>query len=208
MWNRSAGTGHGVLQQQLCRRQPGDRRRREGQSQRDAEERERLTQVRHRRHTNTNLSYSSCTAPPAAAITCGFDGYISTPGRHRGNRHRAQRRIAGAGPGRGQDHQHRQRRDRQRGALHHRRVHRIPRDKTVIYLHSAPIAGLYVGQSVTRGQQIATESWRGINRRAVPPTPMSRCGWATRPLQPRAWTTGPSTTRGPHVLLELPAVTT
>jgi murein DD-endopeptidase MepM/ murein hydrolase activator NlpD len=34
---------------------------------------------------------------------------------------------------------------------------------TVIYLHSAPLSGLSVGQSISRGQQIATEAWRGIS---------------------------------------------
>ncbi|MEV4357937.1 peptidase inhibitor family I36 protein [Nonomuraea sp. NPDC049625] len=36
-------------------------------------------------------------------------------------------------------------------------------DKTVIYLHTAPSSSLSQGQQVSRGQVIATESWRGVS---------------------------------------------
>jgi murein DD-endopeptidase MepM/ murein hydrolase activator NlpD len=36
-------------------------------------------------------------------------------------------------------------------------------DKTVIYLHSKPLASLNEGQKVGRGKQIAVESWRGVS---------------------------------------------
>lgn len=36
-------------------------------------------------------------------------------------------------------------------------------NKTVIYLHSDPLDSLHVGQAITRGQQIATEAWRGVS---------------------------------------------
>lgn len=35
--------------------------------------------------------------------------------------------------------------------------------KTVIYLHTAPVSGLWAGQSIKKGQKIATESWRGVS---------------------------------------------
>ncbi len=35
--------------------------------------------------------------------------------------------------------------------------------KTVIYLHSNPLDSLRVGQSIVKGQQIATEAWRGCS---------------------------------------------
>ncbi|WP_431922325.1 hypothetical protein [Nonomuraea jabiensis] len=36
-------------------------------------------------------------------------------------------------------------------------------DKTVIYLHTAPSSALSQGQQISRGQVIATESWRGVS---------------------------------------------
>ena len=36
-------------------------------------------------------------------------------------------------------------------------------NKTVVYLHTDPLDSLYVGQSITRGMKIGTESWRGIS---------------------------------------------
>lgn len=35
-------------------------------------------------------------------------------------------------------------------------------DKTIIYLHAAP-SGISEGQNISKGQKIATESWRGIS---------------------------------------------
>ena len=37
-------------------------------------------------------------------------------------------------------------------------------DKVVIYLHTNPLDSLEVGQTVRRGEQIATEAWRGISK--------------------------------------------
>jgi murein DD-endopeptidase MepM/ murein hydrolase activator NlpD len=48
------------------------------------------------------------------------------------------------------------------GALSTIAVYNATYDKTVIYLHSAPLSSLAVGQTVSRDQQIATEAWRGI----------------------------------------------
>ena len=35
-------------------------------------------------------------------------------------------------------------------------------DKTITYLHSAP-SGISEGQTIKKGQKIATESWRGVS---------------------------------------------
>ena len=39
-------------------------------------------------------------------------------------------------------------------------------NRTVVYLHTAPITGLSVGQTVSRGQRIGTESWRGVSTKS------------------------------------------
>lgn len=39
-------------------------------------------------------------------------------------------------------------------------------NKTIVYLHSAPLTSLYEGQQITKGQLIATESWRGISSKS------------------------------------------
>ncbi|GAB3659276.1 hypothetical protein GCM10027589_20310 [Actinocorallia lasiicapitis] len=36
-------------------------------------------------------------------------------------------------------------------------------NKTIVYLHSAPLGSLTVGQQISRGQVIADESWRGVS---------------------------------------------
>jgi murein DD-endopeptidase MepM/ murein hydrolase activator NlpD len=36
-------------------------------------------------------------------------------------------------------------------------------DKTIVYLHTDPLNSLKEGQTIVRGQQIATEAWRGVS---------------------------------------------
>ena len=119
----------------------------------------------HQFGTNTtgreNLSYGLYDAT-GGKITCGFDGYVNTPGRHEGidiarsigSPVRALvpgqviNIVRGANGGSG---------------LSTIAVYNATYNKTVIYLHSAPLSSLAVGQNVSRDQQIATEAWHGIS---------------------------------------------
>ena len=95
-------------------------------------------------------------------LTCGFDGYTTTPGRHEGIDFA---RGIGAGVyalldgtvtrvARGTTGS---------SGLSTIAVYNAANNKTIVYLHSAPVASLAVGQTISRGQLIATESWRGIS---------------------------------------------
>ncbi|MED7929116.1 peptidase inhibitor family I36 protein [Nonomuraea sp. LP-02] len=106
------------------------------------------------------MSYSLYSA--TGRITCGFDGYTSTSGRHegidiaRGIGSNVHALVAG------------QVINVVRGAtgranLSTIAIYNSSLNKTVIYLHSAPVSSLRVGQQVSRGQVIATESWRGVS---------------------------------------------
>ena len=100
-------------------------------------------------------------------ITCGFDGYTTTAGRHegidiaRGVGSKVYALVGGKviSVVRG-------RTGRAAGTLSTIAVYNGTYKKTVIYLHSAPLSGLHVGESVKRGQQIATESWHGVSSSA------------------------------------------
>ena len=110
---------------------------------------------------STKLSYGLYRAS-GGYISCAFDGYRTTPGRHEGiDIRRAYgspvralvtgtviSKVNGANGG---------------GGLSTIAVYNASLDKTVVYLHSAPLSGLRVGQSVSVGQQIATEAYRGIS---------------------------------------------
>ncbi|MBT2207772.1 MULTISPECIES: peptidase inhibitor family I36 protein [Actinomadura] len=111
--------------------------------------------------TRTNMSYGLYELS-GGSITCGFDGYTSTPGRHegidiaRGIGSDVHALVSGeviyiargANGGSG---------------LSTISVYNSSLNKTVIYLHSAPRSALAVGQQVGRGQVIADEAWRGIS---------------------------------------------
>jgi len=95
-------------------------------------------------------------------ITCGFDGYTSTPGRHegidiaRGISSPVHALVAGKVINivRGRNGS---------AGLSTIAIYNATYDKTIVYLHSAPLSGLSVGQSVSRDQKIATEAWRGVS---------------------------------------------
>jgi murein DD-endopeptidase MepM/ murein hydrolase activator NlpD len=114
---------------------------------------------------NSNLSYSLYNLG-GGRITCGFDGYVNTPGRHegidiaRGVDSPVRALVAGKVLNivRGANGS---------GGLSTIAVYNATYDKTIIYLHSAPLSGLSVGQSISRDQQIATEAWRGISSRSA-----------------------------------------
>jgi murein DD-endopeptidase MepM/ murein hydrolase activator NlpD len=94
-------------------------------------------------------------------ITCGFDGYVSTPGRHEGidiarsvgsNVHAlvsgTVTYVARGATG--------------SSGLSTIAIYNAASNKTVIYLHTNP-GSVSVGQFVNRGQVIATESWHGVS---------------------------------------------
>ncbi|MGS0683683.1 peptidase inhibitor family I36 protein [Nakamurella sp. GG22] len=109
----------------------------------------------------TNMS-SGLYGLSGGRITCGFDGYVNTPGRHEGIdiargigspvralvAGKVVNIVRGASGG---------------GGLSTIAVYNSTYDKTIVYLHSAPLSGLSVGQNISKGQKIATESWRGIS---------------------------------------------
>ena len=95
-------------------------------------------------------------------VTCGFDGYISTPGRHEGID--IARRIGSpvyalvSGQityvARG---------SRGSSGLSTIAIYNSSYDKTVIYLHSGPLSSVSARQNISKGQQIAVEDYRGIS---------------------------------------------
>jgi murein DD-endopeptidase MepM/ murein hydrolase activator NlpD len=99
--------------------------------------------------------------PGTGRITCGFDKYTSTPGRHEGIdfarsigsdvRSLISGKITYVARGRNGS-----------GGLSTISIYNATANKTVIYLHTAPRAALRVGQSVKKGQIIADEAWRGV----------------------------------------------
>ena len=112
--------------------------------------------------TVTNLSYGLY-RNSAARVTCGFNGYKTTSGKHEGIDIHYKigapiyaltdgvvvRVVYGKCGGHG---------------LSTIAIYNKAANKTVVYLHSAPASGLKAGQTVRRGQRIGVESWRGITR--------------------------------------------
>jgi murein DD-endopeptidase MepM/ murein hydrolase activator NlpD len=109
---------------------------------------------------NENLSFGLYNLS-GGRITAGFDGYENTPGRHegidiaRGIGSPVRALVSGQviNINRGSNGS---------GGLSTIAVYNATYDRTVIYLHSAPLSGLSEGQNVSRDQQIATEAWRGV----------------------------------------------
>ena len=109
----------------------------------------------------TSLSYGLYKSN-SARITCGFDGYVNQSGRHEGIdiKNAVGRPVYALTDGvivritRGRTGS---------GGLSTIAIYNQAANKTVIYLHSAPLSSIWVGRNIQRGQQIATESWRGIS---------------------------------------------
>jgi hypothetical protein len=109
----------------------------------------------------TNMSYALYQLS-GGRITCGFDGYVNTPGRHEGIdiarsigspvRALVSGQVINIVRGANGS-----------GGLSTIAIYNATYDKTIIYLHSAPLSSLSVGQSISVGQQIATEAWRGVS---------------------------------------------
>lgn len=111
--------------------------------------------------TKTNLSYGLY-KNNSARITCGFDGYVNTKGRHEGIDIACK---VGASVYSLTDGTITRVTSGSRGSngLSTIAIYNSTYNKTIVYLHSAPVSGLYVGQKITRGQKIATEDWRGVS---------------------------------------------
>ncbi|HUR08083.1 MAG TPA: peptidase inhibitor family I36 protein [Nonomuraea sp.] len=113
--------------------------------------------------SRANMSFSLYAA--SATITCGFDGYTSTSGRHegidiaRGVGSSVHALVAG-------QLINVQRGSTGRAGLSTIAIYNAAANKTVIYLHSAPLSSLRVGQQISRGQIIATESWHGVSTKS------------------------------------------
>lgn len=95
-------------------------------------------------------------------ITAYFDGYLNTSGRHEGVDvakgvgvnvfamlggvvTRVTEGAAGS------------------GGLSQIAIYNATLDRTVVYLHTNPLDGVDVGDTISKGERIATESWRGIS---------------------------------------------
>ena len=98
----------------------------------------------------------------SARITCGFDGYTTTKGRHEGIdiswtvgktiyslTDGVVTRVANGYRG--------------SNGLSTIAIYNASQNKTVIYLHSAPISSIKAGQTIRKGQQIGTQDWRGVS---------------------------------------------
>ncbi|MGJ6967435.1 peptidase inhibitor family I36 protein [Streptosporangium sp. G11] len=111
--------------------------------------------------TRVNLTYALYKAG-GGHISCAFDGYTNTPGRHegidfaRGVGSNVHSLVSGQviNLARGSNG---------RSGLSTIAIYNASLNKTVIYLHSAPRSSLRVGQQISRGQLIANEAWRGVS---------------------------------------------
>lgn len=110
-------------------------------------------------NTMTNALYGINVS--GSYITCGFDGYVNTKGRHEGIDFRygvgksvysltdgEVTRVTYGSTG--------------SGGLSTIAIYNSAANKTVVYLHTKPVS-LSVGQKISRGTKIATESWRGVS---------------------------------------------
>ncbi|MBQ8540106.1 MAG: M23 family metallopeptidase [Clostridia bacterium] len=94
-------------------------------------------------------------------ITCGFDGYVNTSGRHEGIdfAYGIGKNVYSLTDGtvtnvvKGYNGS---------GGLSTIAIYDSENDKTVIYLHAAP-SNLQIGQKIEQGDKIATEAWRGCS---------------------------------------------
>jgi len=116
--------------------------------------------------TNVNMS-CALYKPSCGRLTASFNGYVTTVGRHEGidfaRTFGSPVRALVEGEVINVAH----------GALGRRctcfistiAIYNATYNKTIIYLHAAPLAKLSVGQNISRGEQIATESWRGVTEK-------------------------------------------
>lgn len=109
----------------------------------------------------TNALYQISSS--SSAITCGFDGYINTKGRHEGIDFKrgygstvyslVDGEVINVISGKNGS-----------SGLSQISIYLAEQDKTVIYLHTAP--SVSIGDHISRGQQIATEAYRGVSSKS------------------------------------------
>ena len=122
---------------------------------------------------NEDLSYSLYNLS-GGRITCGFDGYVSTPGRHegidiaRGAGSPVRALIGGKVTNVVEFDAY---------GMSTIAIYNATYDKTIVYLHTDPLDGLYVNQVIARDQKIGTESSRGAG--GVHTHVEMRLGWKT-----------------------------
>lgn len=101
-----------------------------------------------------------------SCISCGFDGYVKTKGRHEGidftRSYGAKVYSLTDGVVTNVTYGYNGSNGLSTIAIYH-----SASNKTVIYLHSAPVSGLKKGQTITRGQLIATEAYRGVSSKSA-----------------------------------------
>ncbi len=114
------------------------------------------------KNTMTNALYNINIT--SSKISCGFDGYVNTSGRHEGIdfNYENGKSIYSLTNGvitnvvEGKDG----------GKLSTIAIYDSSNNKTVIYLHSNPSDSLYAGKPINKGDKIGTESWRGCSTSA------------------------------------------
>ncbi|GAA3026468.1 peptidase inhibitor family I36 protein [Streptosporangium longisporum] len=129
--------------------------------------------------TRVDMTYALYKAG-GGRISCGFDGYRNTKGKHEGIDF--TRRVGApvhalvsgqvinvARGGNG------------RSGLSTIAVYNASLKKTIVYLHVAPQSSLRVGRQIARGQLIGTEAWRGVSSSGAAHTHVEmRPGWHKR----------------------------
>lgn len=110
--------------------------------------------------TMTNALYKLNTQ--ASKISCGFNGYVNTSGKHEGIDFNYQNGksiysltdgiITNVVEGKVG-----------RKGLSTIAIYDSSNNKTVIYLHSDPLNSLYIGKKINKGDKIGAESWRGCS---------------------------------------------
>lgn len=112
------------------------------------------------KYSSTNLS-QALYKNSSAKITCGFNGYTSTPGKHEG----IDISLATGKPIYSlTDGEVIRVANGYRGSsgLSTIAIYYAAQNKTVIYLHCAPV-NVWNGKKVSKGQQIGTQDWRGVS---------------------------------------------
>jgi murein DD-endopeptidase MepM/ murein hydrolase activator NlpD len=110
---------------------------------------------------SAKMSYATYKAT-GGRLTAGFDGYRNTPGRHEGidfarsTGSKVYNLVPGVITYVAEGHTG-------GSGLSTISVYNASLNRTVIYLHTDPVNGLRVGQSIAKGQHIAYESWRGVS---------------------------------------------
>ncbi len=109
--------------------------------------------------TSTTMSFGLYRAL-GGWITCNYNGYVNTPGKHEGIdfKRKIGAPVYALLPGKVISVKEGY---RGRAGLSTIAVYNSTYNKTVVYLHADPT--ITVGATVTKGQKIAVEDWRGIS---------------------------------------------